>query len=127
MVFGTFNVLHPGHIDMFRQARKYGDYLVAVVARDETVKRLKEYSPSPLEERLFAVEHNPLVDKARAGYVDDQYRILHEEKPSVICLGYDQRFFADSVELYVQENNLGIIIKRLKAFKPDIYKSSKMI
>ena len=41
MVFGTFDYLHEGHKDFFRQAKQYGDELVVVVARDETVKQIK--------------------------------------------------------------------------------------
>ena len=41
MLFGTFDGLHEGHFDLFRQAKKYGDYLVVVVARDVNVKKIK--------------------------------------------------------------------------------------
>ena len=41
MAFGTFDVLHPGHHFYLEQARKLGDNLVVVVARDANVKKLK--------------------------------------------------------------------------------------
>lgn len=128
MVFGTFDVLHPGHIDMFRQARKFGSYLIVVVGRDETVKKFKEYTPkNSFECRLHEVEKNPLVDKARAGYIDDYLRVLEEEKPDMICLGYDQKHVAENLEKKIAERGLSIPITRLKAFKPDKFKSSKLI
>lgn len=34
MVFGVFDGLHPGHRAFLRQARKKGDKLIVVVARD---------------------------------------------------------------------------------------------
>ena len=42
MVFGTFDGLHEGHLDFFRQAREYGDYLIVAVARDVNVKKIKK-------------------------------------------------------------------------------------
>ncbi|HLC71304.1 MAG TPA: adenylyltransferase/cytidyltransferase family protein, partial [Candidatus Nanoarchaeia archaeon] len=34
MCFGTFDILHPGHLHYLQQAKKYGDYLMVVIARD---------------------------------------------------------------------------------------------
>lgn len=41
MTFGTFDVFHPGHLYYLREAKKLGNYLVTVVARDETVLNIK--------------------------------------------------------------------------------------
>ena len=45
-------------------------------------------------------------------------------KPEVICLGYDQRGFAESLFDALVERNLETEIITLSAFKPEIYKSS---
>ena len=41
MVFGTFDILHQGHLDFFKQARKLvaNPFLVVSVARDVNVKK----------------------------------------------------------------------------------------
>ena len=41
MVFGTFDVIHPGHRFFLEQAALKGDRLVAVIARDEFVNKIK--------------------------------------------------------------------------------------
>jgi cytidyltransferase-like protein len=43
MVFGTFDFLHKGHLNFFKQARSLAKnpYLIASVARDYNVKRIK--------------------------------------------------------------------------------------
>ena len=41
VIAGTFDILHPGHVYFLKEARKHGDSLVVVIARDETVKNLK--------------------------------------------------------------------------------------
>ena len=35
ITYGTFDLLHYGHINLLRRARELGDYLVVVVSSDE--------------------------------------------------------------------------------------------
>ena len=42
MVFGAFDCLHPGHLDFFKQAKKYGDYLIVSVGTDKNVKKIQK-------------------------------------------------------------------------------------
>ncbi len=41
MTFGTFDMFHPGHEYYLSEARKLGDTLITIVARDVTVTRIK--------------------------------------------------------------------------------------
>ena len=41
MCAGTFDIVHKGHIYFLEQAKKFGDYLVVVVARDSTSEKNK--------------------------------------------------------------------------------------
>ena len=123
IVFGTFDILHPGHIHMLKEAKEYGDYLVVVVARDNTVEKVKWRRPyNNQETRIKNVETLGLANKILLGYVDNKHRIVAEEKPQVVALGYDQKFFIDKLEKEFPK----IEIIRLKAYKPEIYKSSKL-
>ena len=47
MVFGTFDILHKGHLDFFRQARSLSKnpFLIVSVARDANVKKVKGRFP----------------------------------------------------------------------------------
>lgn len=38
LIVGCFDILHKGHVDCLRQAKKYVDVLIVGVDRDETVK-----------------------------------------------------------------------------------------
>ena len=123
MVFGTFDRLHPGHIDFFKQARKYGDRLVAIVARDKTVQKVKEKSPLQREhERLTAVRQLGLVDEARLGHESDYYKVIRDVKPDMICLGYDQTHFTKDLPTLFPD--IGLVT--LEPFHPEVYKSSKL-
>lgn len=122
MVFGTFDILHPGHINFFKQARAYGTELYVVVARDSTVQRIKHKLPRHTEEqRLAAVRAEPLVMKAILGSAVDPMAVIYENTPDVVCLGYDQdHIFVH--KLYSEFPNLSVV--RLTSYKPEHYKSS---
>ena len=132
LVFGTFDGLHEGHLNFFKQAKEHGDYLIVVVGRDSTVEKLKGNPPKFYEqERWKAVQDSGLVDEARlgnqapAGQKLDPYKVVEEVHPDVICLGYDQTFFADKLAEELPKRGLSHIkIERLNAFEPEKYHSS---
>ncbi len=125
LCLGTFDRLHPGHEDYFRQARELGDRLVVVVARDETVQNVKGHEPlQPENVRLEAVAHHPLVSEARLGLPGDKYRIIEEIQPDIILLGYDQQVFTESLEQVLRARGVSCTVKRANPYKPEIYKSS---
>ncbi len=128
MVFGSFDPLHEGHRSLFRQARRHGDWLVAVVARDANIRRLKGREPRAREkERLARLEAEPLVDKALLGHEKDFLRMILKEKPDAIILGYDQQTFTEEeLRTKLKERGLAPVIMRAVAFKPEQYKSSKV-
>lgn len=127
LIFGTFDGLHEGHKDFFRQAKEFGDYLVVVVGRDSTVGRVKKQMPKFNEnERLAIVEQCESVDFARLGNEGvSPYEVIKEIKPDIICLGYDQTHFTERLEAKLKEIGMPEVkIIRLKAFEPEKYKSS---
>lgn len=126
MVFGSFDLLHEGHRSLFRQAKRYGDELIVVVARDSSIRVIKEHNPRyGEEERLAHVRDEPIVDEAVLGDEKDFLKVVEEKVPDVIILGYDQKTFSDD-ELRNKLNKRGLKpeIKHAVSFKPEIYKSS---
>lgn len=120
MCFGTFDNLHPGHLSYLKQAKKIGDYLMVVVARDMNVKKIKGRMSKQNEKmRLKNVKKISFVNKAVLGQLKNLFNIITRYKPDVICLGYDQK--VDLGEL--KKVTAGEII-RLKPYKERIYKSS---
>ena len=125
LIFGTYDGLHPGHEDFFRQAREHGDTLVVVVARDVTVLDVKGNLPANSEQhRLNLLKDHPLIDDARLGYPGDKYRIIEEIQPDVIFLGYDQEAFTDNLDAELVRRGLSATIHRGVSFFPETYKSS---
>lgn len=88
---GSFDIIHPGHIEFLKWAAGLGNKLVVAVARDSNYKRFKGYSPVFNEdERLKIVESIRYVYKAVIGSDKDIFETLTIIKPSIVALGYDQ-------------------------------------
>lgn len=121
MVFGTFDLLHKGHLNMFEQAKKQGD-LIIVVARDDTVKKVKARKPKYSEK--IRQKRLKKYGKAILGYKTDKYKIIEKYKPDIIGLGYDQDSFTKDLRKQLKKRKLKIKIIRLKSYKPHKYKSS---
>ncbi len=123
MCFGTFDNLHSGHLSYLKQARQYGDYLIVVVARDKNVRRIKGKLPQQDEGlRLQKVKGIGFINKVVLGQLRDKFNIIKKHKPDIVCLGYDQKVNLEQL----RDIFFGKIIK-LKPYKENIYKSSKLI
>jgi FAD synthetase len=128
LVFGTFDLLHPGHASFLRQARRHGGMLLAAVARDTFVASFKGKSPRHGEaERKRRLLDSGLVDGA---YLGDKkpgsYAIVRRLRPDVICLGHDQHLLQADLERWIERTGASLEVHRLRAYRPDIYKSSKL-
>jgi len=128
LAFGTFDIFHKGHEFYLKNARKHGDILNVVVARDSTVKQIKGKYPLNNElKRLAVIQNLNYVDKAFLGYEEDKYKIIEEIRPDIICLGYDQKSFNNDLKNKLKKRGLNPkIIKFEKGFKPEVYKTSKL-
>ncbi len=126
MCFGTFDLLHLGHLHYFQQAKKYGDYLIVVVARDATKERQQKETIFNERERLQLVGSLKIVDEAVLGNPEDHYTIIIEKKPDAICLGYDHPVTEEALEEELQKRNLNIPIRRMKPYHPKRQKSSRL-
>ena len=127
MVFGSFDILHPGHLNLFRQARRYGNRLYVVIARDKNIRKIKGRSPVYDENaRKQSVEKIKFVDLAVLGDIDDPYKIIEKVNPDVICLGYDQNSFTMDLGPELRKRGLNPRVVRLRAHRSHRYKSSKL-
>lgn len=64
ITYGTFDLLHYGHIRLLERAKKLGDYLIVAVTTEEFDKaRGKTNVQQTLEERIAAVRATGLADE----------------------------------------------------------------
>ncbi len=126
MCFGTFDLLHLGHLYYLEQARKQGDYLIVVIARDKTKQKQKKPIIFQERERLKLIQSLKAVDEAVLGDQTDHFKIILQRKPDVICLGYDHP--VSELELRQKLMSLGLApeIKRIPSYCQNRQKSSKL-
>ncbi|MBI2654280.1 FAD synthase [Candidatus Woesearchaeota archaeon] len=127
MCAGTFDIIHPGHLYYLSEAKKYGDKLIVVVARDDTSETFKGKKPVHNEKgRLEQVRMLKIVDEAVLGHLGNIFNIIEEIKPDVICLGYDQNVQKQELEEELNKRGLKAEVIRINSYMPNLYKSSKM-
>lgn len=128
MCFGSFDVVHPGHIYYLSEAKKHGDELIVVIARDTTIKKLKKQKPHFDEKtRASHILSIPFVDKAILGDKKDYLAPIKKIKPDIIALGYDQKTVkTNNLKKHLIKLNINTKIIRIKAYQPDYFKSSKI-
>jgi FAD synthetase len=118
---GTFDHLHPGHIDFLKQAKTLGDELIVIVARDENVRKIKGIRPESEHYRKANLEKSGIPDRVVLGNLGvNPLLILSELLPDVVALGYDQRVSEKDIKAILPECK----VIRLKPFHPDLFKSS---
>ncbi|PIQ77265.1 FAD synthase [Candidatus Peregrinibacteria bacterium CG11_big_fil_rev_8_21_14_0_20_46_8] len=125
IAFGTFDHFHAGHESYLRQARELGEHLTVIIARDETVERLKGRRPDYSErERRKAVMRSGIAERVVLGQHGDKYAVLLKYKPDVIALGYDQFAFTIRLKKFLIDNGMDAKIVRLEPYKPEVHKTS---
>ena len=113
---GTFDILHPGHIELMKWASSFGK-LYVVVARDINAVKSKGRRPVlPESVRLEIVRSIRYVYEARLGDETDIFRPIEDIRPDIIVLGPDQSISEEVVAGEV-ERRLGY--KPLVARYPD--------
>lgn len=120
LVFGTFDLLHPGHKFVLSEAMRRGRVTV-IVARTENVKRIKGRAPEQSEEERLAALRTFSPDlTVQLGTDHDFLWPVRVCKPDLILLGYDQKLPPG-----VAEANLAPAkVERLPAHEPHRFKST---
>ncbi len=126
MVFGTFDGIHEGHRAMFREARAFGDYVIAVVAQDHVVEHLKGHEPRiNLADRFAHLEKEDGVDEVVIGDAKhSSWGVVKKYKPAVLAVGYDQYALKKDLEKHLDEFDPRPEIKTLSSFEPNTYHNS---
>ena len=99
VIFGVFDGVHDGHLTFIKNAKKQGNYLIAIIARDDMVKKLKGKFPKNNEiNRRKKLSKIRDVDSVFLGDSKvETYNILRKINPDIIYLGYDQQALFDNL------------------------------
>ena len=111
-VSGGFDILHAGHINLLREARKLGDKLIVILNNDNWLAKKKNY--------VFMNEHDRMKIMKAIRYVDEVVLTCHAEndpdvsvcrelekiRPDIFANGGDRN--QDNIPEYQLCNSLGI-------------------
>ncbi|HKB88536.1 MAG TPA: adenylyltransferase/cytidyltransferase family protein [Patescibacteria group bacterium] len=92
LVGGVFDILHHGHVNFLKEAKKNGDYLVVALESDETTKRLKGpgrpvHNQKQRREMLESLNFVDEVISLPEMNSDEDYKKLVEKiKPNIIAI-----------------------------------------
>lgn len=126
MLGGSFDVIHPGHVETLEQAKRLGDVLVVTVARDavfEKNKKRKAMHDEQMRRRLVSAIR--YVDAAVLGSDTDPFGSL-SLGPDIVALGYDQENMAVAIRSEIKRRNLKIQVVMLKSSTP-LIKTSRIL
>lgn len=127
LVFGTFDLLHPGHKFFLQQAKQLGHQLIVVLTRTRVATKQKGEPISQSERRRLAeIKKLKFIEKVYLGQknIDHKYFLVKKIKPDIICLGYDQPESVKKITRKLRDLGLNTNVIRLKSFFPTRYKSS---
>ena len=91
LVGGCFDVLHFGHIQFLKAAKKYGDFLVVALESDEFIRKFKHRQPVHTQlERAVILKQIRAVDKVICLKLfksyEDYLNLVKKIKPAVIAV-----------------------------------------
>jgi FAD synthetase len=128
MATGVFDLLHIGHIHFLTEARRLGDELVVVVARDSTARRFKHEPIMGEASRVQLIASLKPVDRAILGHEGGSiYDILEEVQPDIIVLGFDQIHNEDKILEECRKRGLRTKVVRLPKFEGDLDGTRKIV
>ncbi|MCS1505222.1 pantoate--beta-alanine ligase [Escherichia coli] len=91
ITFGTFDVLHIGHINILKRAKKMGDYLIVGVLSDYlNFSKKQRYPVYPETERLEIIRSLKFVDEV---FIEESLELKGEYikkfKADILVMGDD--------------------------------------
>ena len=91
-VNGTFDVLHPGHLDLLKYAKSLGDFLLVAIDSDARVasKKGKDRPLNTQYNRALLLESLKYVDSVRIFSSDEELtQIIKKYQPDIMIVGSD--------------------------------------
>ena len=102
-VSGKFEVLHPGHLRLFRFARELGNRLIVGVLSDRLAEQETDSHLVPEDLRLEGVKSNSGVDEAI--FIDRPIeKVIEEIRPDYVVKGKEH------------ENSINVELKAVKQY-----------
>lgn len=129
LTYGTFDLLHEGHINILKRAKALGDYLVVGISTDEfnAIKNKKSYFP--YSQRKAIIEAIRYVDKViPEENWEQKIKDIQENKIDIVVMGDDWKdsdkfdYLKDYADLVFLPRTQGVSTTKIKE---DLHKNGE--
>ena len=119
ITYGTYDLLHVGHINLLRRAKELGDYLLVVLSSDEFNALKHKTSYHSYEDRKIILESIRYVDEVIPEYTWEQkIKDVTDNNIDVFVMGDDWKgqfdFLKDYCEVIYLPRTEGISTTKIK-------------
>lgn len=126
LVFGTFDLMHPGHLRFLKFASRFGLVTVSLTT-DELCNMYKHHTPVNMyNKRAQALKEICWVSEVvAADAIPNSYQSIASTAPDYIVLGQDQQSLKMAIETKINSLGYSTKIKFAEPYRRNIYQSSK--
>ncbi|MBO1579717.1 glycerol-3-phosphate cytidylyltransferase [Bacillus sp. XF8] len=119
ITYGTFDLLHWGHINLLKRAKDLGDYLIVAVSSDEFNKLKNKKSYHSYENRKMILEAVRYVDEViPENHWEQKVRDVQEQDVDIFVMGDDWKgqfdFLKEHCEVVYLPRTIGISTTKIK-------------
>jgi len=122
LIFGKFDILHPGHIFLVVAAQQEGE-VTAILESDKNIKKhhnfIPYYDESTRKKKLLKYKTDVFI-RQQESFED----IIKTHQPDILFLGHDQEYIHSQFKKLSKEYNFKI--KQAKAHNENLFKSSRL-
>ncbi|MFD2627753.1 glycerol-3-phosphate cytidylyltransferase [Oceanobacillus kapialis] len=120
ITYGTFDLIHPGHINILKKAKEMGDYLIVGISTDHFNKIKNKQAYYSFAERKTILESIRYVDKVISeDSWDQKVKDIKEHNIDIFVMGNDWEGKFDYLKSYCDviylPRTLGISTTKIKS------------
>ncbi|MEF2293392.1 glycerol-3-phosphate cytidylyltransferase [Virgibacillus dokdonensis] len=120
ITYGTFDLLHTGHINLLRRAREYGDYLIVAISSDTFNLKKGKKAYYTFEQRKAILEAIRFVDEViDENSWEQKIEDIHKHNIDVFVMGDDWKGKFDYLNKYCEvvylPRTIGISTTQIKS------------
>ena len=120
ITYGTFDLLHIGHINLLKRAKNMGDYLIVAISTDEFNANKNKTAHYPYEHRKTIVEAIKYVDEVIPENTWDQkITDIKNNDIDIFVMGHDWQgefdYLNDYCEVIYLPRTEGISTTKIKS------------
>ena len=126
---GVFDLLHIGHINHFKEAKKLGDILIVTVTQDKYVNKGPNRPIFSLNTRMESIAALKDIDYVAPNIFSNAIQLIKMLKPNIYCKGKDYKNYSLDATNQIKKEAIAIksVGGRIIHTVTELFSSSKII